>query len=51
MTKIEKTNSPKWGGGGVGSKNENLGSSTKLTQKSMLKSSGWPHQNVSMTLH
>ena len=38
------------GGGGavVGSKNENLGPCTKLNQKCMVKSSGWPHQNVSI---
>ena len=31
-----------WGGG------ENLGPCTKLNQKCMVKSSGWPHQNVSI---
>ena len=36
-------------GGGV-AKNENLGPCTKLNQKCMVKSSGWPHQNVSIYL-
>ena len=30
------------------SKNENLGPCTKLNQKCVVKSSGWPHQNVSI---
>ena len=33
---------------GAGAKNKNLGPCTKLTQKCMVKSSGWPHQNVSI---
>ena len=36
------------GRGGVGPKNGNLGPCTKLNQKCMVKSSGWPHQNVSI---
>ena len=44
-TKNAKTNRPKWG---EGSKNENLGPCTKLNQKGMVKSGGWPHQNVSI---
>ena len=33
---------------GGGTKNENLGPCTKLNQKCLVKSSGWPHQNVSI---
>ena len=31
---------------GGGAKNENLGPCTNLNQKCVVKSSGWPHQNV-----
>ena len=36
--------------GGWGWGDENLGPSTKLNQKCMIKSSGWPHQNMSIYL-
>ena len=45
---MQKLTAQKEWGGGVGSKNENLGPCTKLNQKCMVKSSGWPHQNVSI---
>ena len=38
------------GGRGGGEKIKNVGPCTKLNQKCMVKSSGWPHQNVSIYL-
>ena len=47
-TKNAKTDRPKWG---EVEKNENLGPCTKLNQKFVVKSSGWPHQNVSICFY